>query len=313
MKKHILLIFMLMAFSTMAMAQETKKVGVLPTVNRKGNVNEGVCLILQSQLAYAVTQKPGYEGYDRVDMGKIIDELDFQRTGLVSDDQIKELGKLNGVDYLLIAEVANYDITHVVITAKILNAETARLESTVPGEIASTNPKEMQESCMNVANMLLGGTVVTTAKTGVLTKGQDFYYLDGQRITDERYVEIIQSCPEAWLEYERGCRQRMTGRILLWQVPLGLVVAGPAVGAIWGWSYHQGGGMIVDGTTIGLIAGAGGAVISALASVPFFASGKHKKDNAYKTYNQYCSQQASVSLSFGPATQGVGIGCSINF
>ncbi|MBR6848446.1 MAG: hypothetical protein IKM74_10000 [Bacteroidales bacterium] len=302
MKKHILFFILLMAFSTMAMAQETKKVGVLPTVNRKGNVNEGVCLILQSQLAYAVTQKPGYEGYDRVDMGKIIDELDFQRTGLVSDDQIKELGKLNGVDYLLIAEVANYDINHVVITAKILNAETARLESTVPGEIASTNPKEMRESCMNVANMLLGGTVVTTTKTGVLTKGQDFYYLDGQRITDERYVEIIQSCPEAWLEYERGGKLRKTGRLLLF--------GGPVVCAVLGIIP----GVLLESVPAGIGMGAFyGGIPCIIASIPCFISGKHKKDNAYKTYNQYCSQQSSVSLSFGPATQGIGVGCSINF
>jgi hypothetical protein len=52
---------------------------------------------------------------------------------------------------------------------------------------------------------------------------------------------------------------------------------------------------------------------SILASIPFYISGSSKKNNAYKIYNQYCSQQSSVSLSFGPATQGVGIGCSINF
>ena len=300
MKKHILLIFMLMAFSTMAMAQETKKVGVLPTVNRKGNVNEGVCLILQSQLAYAVTQKPGYEGYDRVDMGKIIDELDFQRTGLVSDDQIKELGKLNGVDYLLIAEVANYDINHVVITAKILNAETARLESTVPGEIASTNPKEMQESCMNVANMLLGGSIIPPTK-GVLTKWGDVYRLDGQPITNERFEEIIRTCPEAWMDYQKGCKLRLTGRILVFAVP----VACAALSLVFwedGFRRVQIGGVV--GT--GCVAGA-----SMLASIPFFVSGKNIKDNTYKIYNQYCSHQPSVSLSFGPT--GKGIGFCLNF
>ena len=309
MKKHILFFILLMAFSTMAMAQETKKVGVLPTVNRKGNVNEGVCLILQSQLAYAVTQKPGYEGYDRVDMGKIIDELDFQRTGLVSDDQIKELGKLNGVDYLLIAEVANYDINHVVITAKILNAETARLESTVPGEIASTNPKEMRESCMNVANMLLGGTVVTTTKTGVLSKWGDLYRLDGQPITNERFEEIIRTCPEAWMDYQKGCELRKTGRILSIWIPTGCAVLGAAIGTVlWTARGDSGAGQFF--IYFGGGAGAGAflsGVPCAIASIPCFTSGKNKKDNAYKTYNQYCSQQSSVSLSFGPTEKGIGV------
>lgn len=304
MKKHILFFILLMAFSTMAMAQETKKVGVLPTVNRKGNVNEGVCLILQSQLAYAVTQKPGYEGYDRVDMGKIIDELDFQRTGLVSDDQIKELGKLNGVDYLLIAEVANYDINHVVITAKILNAETARLESTVPGEIASTNPKEMRESCMNVANMLLGESVVTTSKTGVLTKWNDLYRLDGQPITNERFEEIIRTCPEAWMNYEKGCKQRKTGRILL-IVAGGCVVTGIVTDICTHLEHSDGkGGISIIGACVG--------AATALTSIPFFISGKNKKENCYQVYNEYCAKP-TASLSFGPATNGLGCGVYLNF
>ena len=298
MKKYILFLILLMVFSTIAMAQETKKVGVLPTVNRKGNVNEGVCLILQSQLAYAVTQKSGYEGYDRVDMGKIIDELDFQRTGLVSDEQIKELGKLNGVDYLLIAEVANYDINHVVITAKILNAETARLESTVPGEIASTNPKEMRESCMNVANMLLGEPVETTTKTGVLTKWGDLYRLDNQPITNERYLEIINNCPEAWAEHEKGCKQKRTGIVLL-GTGIGITVASGIVA------------FAKPDLGLGMAVAAGVGVGLSLTSIRFFKLGNKKINNAYNIYNQYCAQQSSASLSFGPT--GNGIGVCLNF
>ena len=296
MKIHILFFMLLMAFSTMAMAQETKKVGVLPTVNRKGNVNEGVCLILQSQLAYAVTQKPGYEGYDRVDMGKIIDELDFQRTGLVSDDQIKELGKLNGVDYLLIAEVANYDINHVVITAKILNAETARLESTVPGEIASTYPKEMRESCMNVANMLLGERVETTTKTGVLSKWGDLYRLDDQPITNERFEEIIRTCPEAWMDYQKGLRRNTTGKILFISG-----IACTAVGVPLAVFNGGGGPIYLTGCILGFY-----GVASTITSIPIWISGSSKKKIAYKTYNQYCSRQSTISLSIGPTDKGIG-------
>lgn len=53
----------------------------------------------------------------------------------------------------------------------------------------------------------------------------------------------------------------------------------------------------------------------ALASIPFFATGRHKKENAYQVYNEYCVKPAkpTASLSFGPATKGIGMGIYLNF
>ena len=50
----------------------------------------------------------GYEGYTRVNLSAITDEHAFERSGYVSDKEIKELGRMNGVDYVLVAEVAPY-------------------------------------------------------------------------------------------------------------------------------------------------------------------------------------------------------------
>jgi hypothetical protein len=50
----------------------------------------------------------------------------------------------------------------------------------------------------------------------------------------------------------------------------------------------------------------------ALTAIPFCIAGSSKKKNAYKVYNEYCSKP-TVSLSFGPATKGVGMGVYLNF
>ena len=150
-------------------------------------------------------------------------------------------------------------------------------------------------------------------RTGLLTKsdikdpfGNYIYYLDGERLTNDEYMQIINNCPESMYYYEKGCKQRKTGRILLWQVPLALVVTGPAVGAISCIGYAD------EGAIIGIIAGAGGAVVNAITSIPFFASGKHKKENAYQVYNEYCAKP-TATLSFGHATKGIGMGVYLNF
>lgn len=317
MKKQFLITFLLMAFAMVATAQN-KKIAILETVDKKGDVPYGILLQLRSNLTYAISNTPGYEGYDRVDMSQIIGEHDFQRTGLVSDEQIRKLGVMAGVSSIVIAEAAIYDRDNIIITAKILNVETASVERAVPPQISSTNPEKMQKACEGLADKLLVKESMeiempiseTIIGKGLITKGEGkdiygnpYYYLDNERLTMEQYMELINNCPDSKYYYEKGCKQRQTGRILLWQVPLACAVTGAVVGAIIGagstypWDYIGGGALFT--------AFYGGG-ISALTSIPFFVSGKKKKNNAYKVYNEYCAKP-TAKLSFGPTANGIGV------
>ena len=141
---------MMMAFT--AMAQQ--KVAILETVDKAENVSYGVKLLLRSSLTAAISNTPGYEGYDRVDMASITGEQDFQRTGNVSDSQIKQLGKAAGAAYVLVAEAARYDATSIIITAKLLDVETFGIKSSAV-LVSGVSADEMQESCSTLAAKLL--------------------------------------------------------------------------------------------------------------------------------------------------------------
>lgn len=151
-----------------------RKVAILETVDRENTVGYGVKLMVRSKLAYAVTATPGYEGYDRVDMAAILGEHNFQRTGMVSDSDIKKLGEMTGAAYILIAEVAKLDPAHLVITAKILDVETARLDRTADAT-SGISADELQTSCRELAVKLFGGrdtggtTVILGNRSGSTT------------------------------------------------------------------------------------------------------------------------------------------------
>lgn len=148
-----------------AQAQETKKVAILKTVDLEGNVPYGIKLQLRSSLTYAIAHMPGYEAYDRVDMASIMDEQKFQRTGLVSDAQIKKLGEMTGAAFVLVAEAATYDENHIIITAKILDVQTAGIKEASDPEVSSTDPKEMKNACIQIARTLLGGASSSSSST----------------------------------------------------------------------------------------------------------------------------------------------------
>ena len=152
-----LLLILLSALSLTAFAQDVKKVAILETVDRAGDVPYGVKLQVRMNLTYAISNTPGYEGYDRVDMASIMGEQNFQRTGMVSDAQIKKLGEMTGAQYVLIAEAALYDAQNIIITAKVLDVETGGVSNSAPPAFAGKDPEKMQEACVSLARKLLGG------------------------------------------------------------------------------------------------------------------------------------------------------------
>lgn len=158
-------------------SSQTQKVAILETVDKENAIPYGVKLMVRSKLAYAITNTPGYEGYDRVDIASIMNEQEFQRTGLVSDAQIKKLGEMTGADYVLIAEVAKLDNNHIIIVSKILNVESAKLEQTSNIQ-TSTDLDAMENACRELAARLLGvrrGRTITLSNNSVApSSGQDF-------------------------------------------------------------------------------------------------------------------------------------------
>ena len=120
----ILCLFLMMShIPSYGQLDSLKRVAVLEVIDKDNAFTKGVKMLISSKLSFAITNIPGYEGYDRVDITSIINEHEFQRAGLVNDSQIKRLGEMTGADYILVTEVAKLDEQQIIITAKILNVE----------------------------------------------------------------------------------------------------------------------------------------------------------------------------------------------
>lgn len=141
-----------------AVAQEqvqSKRIAILETVDKDGTVPYGVKLQLRQSITFAISRTPGYDAYNRVDISSINGEQTFQRTGMVSDADIKKLGVMTGAAYVLIAEAAPYDNEHIIISANLVNVETAQVENATFPIVSSKEPNDMAESCKKIAKLLL--------------------------------------------------------------------------------------------------------------------------------------------------------------
>lgn len=151
------LFLFIMAFAVMVpvfgQSTLTKKVAILETVDKNGSVSYGIKLMIRSKLGTAVNNTLGYEAYDRVDIASIMNEQEFQRTGLVNSEQIKRLGVMTGADYILIAEVAKFDQNNFIMTAKILNVEIAKLDKSADVQ-TTMSIESIENNCRMLAAKL---------------------------------------------------------------------------------------------------------------------------------------------------------------
>ena len=157
--KTILFLFLLISGM---MSAQVKRVAILETVDKENKVSFANILILRANLSKAITQTSGYEAYDRTDIDAIMGEQDFQRTGLVSNDQIKRLGEMTGANYILVAEAVVVDARTMFITAKLLDVETARTIMT-DNMMMGTTADAIQKGCIALAKKMFYEENTTSA------------------------------------------------------------------------------------------------------------------------------------------------------
>ena len=148
--KTILFLFLLISGM---MSAQVKRVAILETVDKENKVTYANKLMLRTSLSKAITNTPGYEAYDRTDIDAIMGEQNFQRTGLVSNEQIKRLGEMTGVNYILVAEAVVVDPKNMFITAKLLDVETARTMIT-DYVTMGTDINSIQNGCAELAKKM---------------------------------------------------------------------------------------------------------------------------------------------------------------
>jgi len=150
-------IILTLALSTCALtlSAQIKRIAILETIDKENSVSYAVEVMVRSNLTKVISSAPGYEGYDRVNISQIMDEHDFERTGMVSEEQIRQLGVLSGADYLLVSEAVKFDEANIFVTATLLNVETAKTEKT-ENDVMGISAQDIQHGCESLASRLLG-------------------------------------------------------------------------------------------------------------------------------------------------------------
>lgn len=315
-KLYLLLSFLLVLGSLNAQDNKKMKIAVMefkPGVGVTSKEVEG----LSDMLINTLFETKKFDIVERSQLNKVLEEQEFQGSDL-TNEQLAQVGRILGVESVLVGRVnflaehrnLNGSVTgEYNVDVRAVDVESGQIVTTAGAAKSSDGSyRSMMESiAIQLAINLMDDEPIL--RKGLITIEEDFwgkyYALDGKKITDEQYMELITNCPESKFYYEKGCKQKKTGWTLL--------IVGPSIG-VSGLLFDLI-GYSLDSNTLMTLGGSLylGGVGTTLASIPFLLSGNHKKKNAYKVYNEYCAQPTTATLSLGPATKGVGVGLYLNF
>ena len=331
------ILFILLLISGMMSAQDVKRVAILETVDKENKVSYANKLILRANLSKAITNTAGYEAYDRTDIDAIMGEQNFQRTGLVSNEQIKRSGEMTGANYILVAEAVVVDAKTMFITAKLLDVETARTILT-DNLIMGTTTDEIQEGCVTLAKRLFheenskvahNRKVVTSTSmkqmaepdliTNVLERhskseqklmGVKEYTYGNMQMDEKAFQKFLQSNNRsAYMTYMKGQKLKTAG---WWVFGSGatLLTLGSAMfvfaelGPVDEWSYFP----LIDASYAMLSIGATATIVS----IPLFGIGaRHRNKTAIDIFNEQNSTQSQLTLNLQASQNGIGL--ALNF
>ena len=321
------LLFTLLLFSAMVSAQ-MKRVAILETVDRENKVSYANKLILRANLSKAITLTSGYEAYDRTDVDAIMSEQNFQRTGMVSNDQIKRLGEMTGANYILVAEAVVVDTKNMFITAKLLDVETARTIMT-DNVMMGTTPDAIQDGCAELAKRLFhveDATEITQklrpTKTSLFIPevADRTYDLVRHSKADQRMLGVkkysygdLQMDEQAFQRflYKNNSRAYVDYTKSRKLIPAGWLLLGGGIVL----AFPLGFGLGTENETTLYDYGIpcwtiGGAVI--LSSIPILCVGYSKKNRALSSINNSLDK-SEFALSLNLQASQNGIGLALNF
>ena len=217
-----ILIFLLSALSLTAVAQNKKTVAVLDPICRDNSVNVFFQQMVRGAMESAVTMSNEYEAYDRSAFDQIQNEQAFQRTGAVSDSQIKEMGEMAGVDYVLVSEVSAYE-GYLSTIIKILNVTTGKYDKSAD-DYMELKPESVKTKCREMASSLFSSSPSKTSMSkkqvpagyvdlglpsgtlwkaknedcGLITYDQAMNFYGNSLPTKEQFEELKNNCLWTW-------------------------------------------------------------------------------------------------------------------
>ncbi|MBR5238114.1 MAG: hypothetical protein IKV26_05310 [Paludibacteraceae bacterium] len=159
--KRILFFFIgilpMLIFSQEVQNSVKKQVAILEPVVVTKQVTTMHRSMVRGEMVKAIGRQDGYVAFTRHDIDQIMNEHNFQASGMVSEETRKRLGAMQGVDYVCITKIT-IDGNSFYLEASLVNIETGQISNPASqfGELRDGSLGRMVDACEKLAAELVG-------------------------------------------------------------------------------------------------------------------------------------------------------------
>ncbi|MDR0414831.1 MAG: SUMF1/EgtB/PvdO family nonheme iron enzyme [Prevotellaceae bacterium] len=143
-------------YAVLACGQGRKKVAMLDPVVKSGNVTSLQSEIIRGALEEAIISMSDYEAVTRTGIDAIADEMAFQQSGLVDEDQRKRIGVMSGADIICVSQLTA-EGNDIYISCSLIEVESGKIIRTAGELIHGISGKVLLEGCRRLAEKLTSG------------------------------------------------------------------------------------------------------------------------------------------------------------
>ena len=155
MKKALLFIVLFLAqINTFA---EDIQVAMLEPLATTENVKMIEKQMIRGEMVKAIASQSGYAAFSRTDIDQIMQEHNFQQSGMVDDSTRAKLGAMHGVDFVCIMKITKEE-NYYYLEANLVNIETGKISNpaTQYGELQNGSLGNLFSACKALAGELVG-------------------------------------------------------------------------------------------------------------------------------------------------------------
>lgn len=106
MKQFIFLMVMTFLIQPVMAQDSDTKIAIMPFVNNTGDPSyDGICVGFSESITTILSSAGGFQFIERLQIDKAITEQDFQMSDQVDEETVQELGKILGVEYIVVGSL----------------------------------------------------------------------------------------------------------------------------------------------------------------------------------------------------------------
>ncbi len=226
---NLLTILLVLILAGAANGQGESKVAVFDPV---GEVSQNLKIIIREELSNAVVNTPGYLVMERELIDKVLAENKFQMTGHVDDNQIGELGRKLGANYVCYASISSVGGNYY-ISCKLVDVTTAKIERQNTG-ITKSGLDDLVFVVASVSREMLGQAamkptpVSRPVANNPVVRSNDFGELSELNMMGlSLLVMPVDETPTktTWIEASRACLESTAYGMTDWRLPTKLEIS----------------------------------------------------------------------------------------